>query len=390
MQAHIPLFPEQASTFAESTDQLYFFLIAITIFFTVLIVSLVGFFSIKYRRRSDSDRPPMTSASIILEATWIIIPLAISLVIFVWGAKIFFSMSSPPQDCLEIYVTGKQWMWKIQHTDGFREINQLHVPVGKPVRLTMTSEDVIHSFYIPAFRLKGDVLPGSYTKIWFQATKPGHYHLFCAEYCGTNHSGMIGEVVVMEPQDYQNWLANGGENSLVEAGQKLFNSLACNSCHAQDSLAHGPNLEGIFGRQTRLTDGSIVKSDESYLRESIISPNSKVVEGYQANMPSFQGIITEEQVIQLIAYMKSIGVTKVIETPTKIESKPTESKPGENKPTTESKPTENKPVENKSTTESKPVENKPVENKPVDNKTGATPTKSSVTGATTPKLPTGN
>lgn len=364
MQAPISLFPEQASTFAESTDQLYLFLIAITIFFTVLIVSLVGFFSIKYRRRSDADRPPMTSASLILEATWIIIPLAISLVIFVWGAKIFFNMSSPPKDCLEIYVTGKQWMWKIQHTDGFREINQLHIPLGKPVRLTMTSEDVIHSFYIPAFRIKGDVIPGSYTKIWFQATKPGHYHLFCAEYCGTNHSGMIGEVVVMEPQDYQNWLANGGENSLAEAGQKLFNSLACNSCHAQDSLVRGPSLEGIFGRQTRLTDGNIIKSEESYLRESILNPNNKVVEGYQANMPSFQGIITEEQVIQLIAYMKSISVPKVIETPTKFE---------------------NKSVENKPTTESKPVENKPVAEK-----TGATPTKSSVTSAIAPKLPAGN
>ncbi len=307
----VPLLPEQASTFALQVDLLTLYLVAVSAFFTVLIVGLLIFFSVKYRRRSDADRPPQTVANLLLEVTWIVIPLALSFVMFIWGATIFFKMSSPPKEAIDVYVTGKQWMWKIQHINGHREINELHVPVGKPVRLTMTSEDVLHSFYIPAFRIKADVIPGSYSKMWFQATKPGKYHLFCAEYCGTKHSGMIGSIIVMEQSDYDAWLTNSKDSSLAEAGQKLFKTLGCASCHNADSGVRGPNLEGIYGRQTqvRLQDGNTltnVTADERYLRESLLNPNAKVTEGFAPNMPTYQGLVTEEQILQLISYMKTL------------------------------------------------------------------------------------
>ncbi|HEX7879419.1 MAG TPA: cytochrome c oxidase subunit II, partial [Candidatus Eisenbacteria bacterium] len=199
----LPLFPEQASTHAASVDNLYFYLLGLAAFFTLLVIALVVFFAIKYRRRSESDLPPRIHGSMALEMLWTIIPLGLSLVTFYLGAKVYFDLSRPPDNAMEIWVVGKQWMWKVQHLEGVREINELHVPVGRPVKLTLTSEDVIHSFYVPAFRIKQDAVPGRYTTTWFEATKVGSYHLFCAEYCGTVHSGMIGTVVVMDPADYQ-------------------------------------------------------------------------------------------------------------------------------------------------------------------------------------------
>jgi cytochrome c oxidase subunit 2 len=216
-------------------------------------------------------------------------------------------MSRPPDNAMQIYVVGKQWMWKIQHMEGRREINELHVPVGRPIRLTMTSEDVIHSFYMPAFRTKLDVVPGRYGELWFEPTKTGKFHLFCAEYCGTKHSGMIGSVYVMEPQEYQAWLSGSGEGSLAQSGQKLFEDLACNNCHKSDGTGRCPNLTGLFGSKVQLTDGRVVTMDESYIRESILTPASKVVAGYQPIMPTFQGLVTEENVLQLVEYIKSIG-----------------------------------------------------------------------------------
>jgi cytochrome c oxidase subunit 2 len=199
-------------------------------------------------------------------------------------------------------------MWKIQHSDGQREINELHVPVGRPVRLTMTSEDVIHDFFVPAFRMKQDVLPGRYTNAWFQATRPGRYHLFCSQYCGTKHSAMIGWIDVMEPVAYQAWLSGGaGGESLAAAGAKLFVQHACNTCHRPDSLARGPNLEGLFGKTVRLAGGRTVVADESYIRESIVNPNAKMVAGFQPLMPTFQGLISEEGLLQLVAYIKSLS-----------------------------------------------------------------------------------
>ncbi len=302
----VQFLPEQASSFALQVDLLYLYLTAVSAFFTIGIVGFIIFFSIKYRRRSDADRPPMTVSNLLLEITWIVVPLALSFVMFIWGAAIFFKMASPPKESMDVYVTGKQWMWKIQHVNGHREINELHVPVGKPVRLTMTSEDVIHSFFIPAFRIKADVIPGSYSKLWFEATKPGKYHLFCAEYCGTKHSGMIGSIIVMEQRDYDAWLGNTKDSSLAEAGQKLFKTMGCVSCHSADSDIKGPNLEGIYGKQVRLQDGSVITAEERYLRESLLAPNAKLTEGFTANMPSYQGLMTEEQILQLISYMRTL------------------------------------------------------------------------------------
>ena len=256
------------------------------------------------------------------------LPFLITLIIFFWGANIYFAMSRPPDETLNIYVVGKQWMWKIQHTDGTREINELHVPVGRAVRLIMTSEDVLHDFSIPAFRVKADVIPGRYTQIWFEATKPGRYHLFCAEYCGTRHSGMTGQIVVMDAADYQTWLSGGApEGSLASAGEKLFAELACNTCHRPDSRGRGPVLAGIFGRPVQLQNGETVTADEQYLRESILQPSAKVTAGYQPVMPAFQGIVTEEQLLALIEYVKSLSTPQQQALPARPD--PTAPRPGE-------------------------------------------------------------
>ncbi len=307
MWSGFPLFPEQASTHAGRVDALYFFLIALTAFFSLLIGFMVIGFAIRYRRRSPDDRPPAIYGSLALELTWTIIPLGIVAVIFFWSADVYLSLNRVPKDAIEVHVVGKRWMWKVQHITGQREINELHVPVGVPVKLTLTSEDVIHSFFIPAFRVKKDALPARYTTAWFQATKPGRYHLFCAEYCGTRHSNMIGSIVVMEPAAFQAWLAGGGPGvSLASAGEKLFQDLACVTCHKADSGARGPALDGLFGRPVALADGGTVTADETYIRESIVAPSAKVVAGYQPIMPTFQGLVSEEQLLQLVAYVRSL------------------------------------------------------------------------------------
>ena len=308
MRTDLPLFPERASAMAGQVDALYFYLVAVSAFFAVLIALLVIVFAIKYRRRSEDERPPAIHGSLALEIAWTIIPLGIALSFFFWGASLFFRMNRPPDNALQIYVVGKQWMWKLQHADGQREINALHVPMGRPVQLTMTSEDVIHSFFVPAFRMKRDVVPGRYATVWFQATRPGKYHLFCTQYCGTNHAKMIGWIDVMEPIAYQNWISGGGgSESLASTGAKLFQQHACNSCHRPDSLARGPNLEGLFGKTVMLAGGRTIVADESYIRESILNPSAKLVEGFQPIMPTFQGLINEEGILQLVAYIKSLA-----------------------------------------------------------------------------------
>ena len=292
---------------AGRVDALYFFLLAVAVFFSLLIAGLIVFYAVKYRRRSPGSVGATIHGGMLLEVAWSVIPLLITMVIFVWGASVFFAMSHPPDETLNIYVVGKQWMWKFQHLDGQREINELHVPVGRAVKLIMTSEDVIHDVFVPAFRVKADVLPGRYTQIWFQATKPGRYHLFCAEYCGTRHSGMIGEVVVMEPSEYQTWLSGGApEGSLAAAGEKLFQDLACVTCHRADVQGRGPMLQGLFGKSVQLQNGETVVADEAYIRESILRPSAKITAGYQPIMPTFQGLISEEQLLELIEYVKSL------------------------------------------------------------------------------------
>jgi len=292
---------------AARVDNLYFFLLGLTVFFSLLFAGLIVVYAIKFRRRSPDSIGAVIHGGLMLEITWSVIPLMITMVLFVWGASVFFAMSRPPEETMNVYVVGKQWMWKFQHLDGQREINELHVPVGRPVKLIMTSEDVIHDVFVPAFRVKADVLPGRYTNIWFEPTKPGTYHLFCAEYCGTRHSGMTGQVVVMEPNDYQNWLSGGaGEGSLAAAGQKLFSDLACNTCHRPDAQGRGPVLQNLFGKTVELASGERVVADEAYIRESILNPQAKITVGFQPIMPTFQGLVTEEQLLELIEYVKSL------------------------------------------------------------------------------------
>ncbi len=308
-----PLFPEQASTVAAGVDALYFYLTAVSVFFSAAIFLTVIFFAIKYHRHSPDETPKMIHGNTALEILWTIIPLGIVMTIFAWGTILYFQNMRPPADAVEMYVVAKQWMWKIQHPEGKREINELHIPVGQAVKLTMTSEDVIHSFYVPAFRTKMDVLPGRYTQTWFQATKTGEYHLFCAEYCGTSHSGMVGKVIVMEPADYERWLSGetGAVQSMPAKGQVLYRKFNCQSCHGDASRA--PALEGVFGKTIELENGETVQADEAYLRESVILPASKIVKGFQPLMPTYAGQISEEQMLQLTAYLKSLGTAQEID-----------------------------------------------------------------------------
>jgi cytochrome c oxidase subunit II len=269
---------------------------------------LIVVYAIKFRRRSPDSIGAVIHGGLMLEITWSVIPLMITMVLFVWGASVFFAMSRPPEETMNVYVVGKQWMWKFQHLDGQREINELHVPVGRNVKLITTSEDVIHDFFVPAFRMKADVLPGRYVSLWFHSTRPGRYRIFCAEYCGTQHSGMTGEVVVMDPAEYQTWLSGGApEGSLASAGEKLFQDLACITCHRSDAQGRGPLLQGLFGKTVALQNGQTVVADESYIRESILNPAAKVTAGFQPIMPAFQGLVSEEQLLALIEYIKSLG-----------------------------------------------------------------------------------
>jgi cytochrome c oxidase subunit 2 len=291
---------------APRVDALYFFLVGVAGFFALLIAALIVFFAVKYRRRRPDQIGARIAGGLLLEIAWTVIPLAITLVIFIWGASVFFAMASPPVETLNIYVVGRQWMWKFQHLNGQREINELHVPVGRAVKLIMTSEDVIHDVYVPAFRVKADVIPGRYSQVWFEPTKPGEYHLFCAEYCGTKHSGMIGRVVVMEPQAFQTWLSAGGaEGSIASAGAKLFSDLACNTCHRPESQGRGPLLENLFGRTVAIEGGSVV-ADEAYIRESIVNPAARITAGFQPIMPTYQGVVDEDGLLALIEYVKSL------------------------------------------------------------------------------------
>ena len=312
MHAHdIPLFPEQASTMAAQVDYFYFFLIAVSLFFGAIIAVMLVGFSIRFRRRHPDQVGHHIHGSTLLEIAWSVIPFGITMVIFAWGVWLFFGFSRPPDNAHEVFVVGKQWMWKLQHPQGKREINELHVPVGQTVKLVMTSEDVIHSFYIPAFRVKNDVVPGKYTTVWFEATKVGQYHLFCAEYCGTEHSKMGGTVHVVTAAEYEQWLrgAGGPTESPAAAGAKLYAKLGCATCHNGMPGALGPDLTGIYGHKVELTDGTSVVVDDAYLRESILNSQAKIVKGFQPVMPIFKGMVTEEQLLQIMAYIKSLAKT---------------------------------------------------------------------------------
>ena len=302
---------------APHVDQLYLFEVAVSAVMTLLIFFTVAYFAIRYRRRSPDEVPRPVHGSLLLESAWSIGPFLVMLIMFAWGAQVYFANYVPPEGAMEVYVVGKQWMWKLQHPEGQREINELHVPVGRSVKLVMASEDVIHSFFVPAFRIKKDVVPGHYNNIWFKATKPGDYHLFCAEYCGNQHSGMVGWIHVMEPAAYEAWLAGpGGSESMASQGEKLFQQQGCASCHAPSSgTGRCPNLNGVYNNPVLLRGGQQVIADEAYIRESILNPRAKIVAGYEPIMPTFEGQVSEEQILQLIAYIKSIGAARTTGAP---------------------------------------------------------------------------
>ena len=300
------LFPPEASTAAPWMDSLYFFLLGMTVTGVILVAAIITVFSLRYRR---SVHPVATQieGSTLLEATWTIIPLGLFLIMFVWGALLYFRIYTPPANAMNIYVVGKQWMWKAEHPGGQHEINSLHVPTGQPVQLTLISQDVFHSFSIPAFRVKREAIPGRYTTVWFEATTPGTYHLFCTQYCGTNHSQMIGDVVVLTPEGYKQWLAESTSGaSMAQNGERLFASLSCAACHNARPDARGPSLANVFGSKLALQSGGSVLADEAYLREAILNPSQHVTQGYQPIMPTYQGQISEEGVIALVEYIKNL------------------------------------------------------------------------------------
>jgi cytochrome c oxidase subunit 2 len=316
MFAEIHLFPESVSTNAHLVDALFLFLISVTGVVALGVCIAILVFSARYRRKKQDHPTPRILGSLRLELIWTIGPLLVFLVMFFWGASIYFSLAQPPAEAIDVYVVGKQWMWKLQHPQGQREINQLHVPVGRPVKLTLTSEDVIHDFFLPNFRTKIDVLPGRYVYTWFQATQVGTYPIYCAEYCGTNHAGMKGEIVVMEPHAYESWLQNHVEGSLALEGRKLFLKLQCITCHSANAKARAPVLENLAGQQVPLRGGKIVTADATYLRESIVDPQAKVVLGWEPIMPTYRGQVDEEELVKLIAFIKSLGAG---ETPSRTE-----------------------------------------------------------------------
>jgi cytochrome c oxidase subunit 2 len=308
VQSQVPLYPEQASNFAPHVDNLMLFITLICLFFAVAVTVAIIIFFFKYHRKKPDDVGVPIHGNMILEAAWMIVPLILAMAMFGWGAVVYVDYRRAPQDTLDIYVIGKQWMWKAQQPNGLKEINELHVPVGKDVRLILASEDVIHDFYVPAFRVKMDVVPGHYNTMWFRPTKAGRYHFFCSQYCGTNHAIMGGWVTVMEPSEYAAWLSgtSGSGGNPVVAGEKLFTEKACATCHVGAGVGRAPSLNGVYGAKVLLADGSTVIADEAYIRESILQPNAKIVAGYQPVMPTFQGQVTEEQILALTAYIKSL------------------------------------------------------------------------------------
>jgi cytochrome c oxidase subunit 2 len=298
--------PVQASNFAPKVDALYFYITGVSVFFTVIIAIVLIIFAIKYRRRPGNEVGTQIHGSLPLEIAWTGIPAVLAFVMFFWGAYLAFEMEKAPANAMDVAVTGKKWMWKFMHGNGKKEINTLHLPVNTPVKLTMASEDVIHNVWIPAFRVKHDVVPGRLSTMWFEPTRTGTYHLFCNQYCGRDHSRMVGSVVVLEQADYQKWLAGNAGEAPAVSGEKLFQQFACNTCHMSGDGQRGPSLNGIFGMEQELMGGGKVIATEDYLRESILKPQEKIVKGYQPIMPSYQGLITEDQLLQLVAYIKTL------------------------------------------------------------------------------------
>jgi cytochrome c oxidase subunit 2 len=300
------LFPPSASTSAQQVDWLYFGLTGMLIFFCLVVFVPIIWFCVRYRRGTKVDRSNAPEGNNLLETGWTLFPMLLGMIFFIWGAVAYYYIERPPANALQVQIVAKQWMWKLEHAEGKKEINELHVPLGQNIELLMTSQDVIHSFFVPAFRVKQDVVPGRYTTEWFHATRLGEFHLFCAEYCGTDHSRMIGRVVVMTPADYQRWLTTGetGQSIAVE-GQRLFYGKGCSGCHVGSAVVHAPPLEDLYGRQVALASGEVVTADDQYVRDSILLPGKQITAGYDNLMPSYSGHINEAEIMQIIAYLKA-------------------------------------------------------------------------------------
>lgn len=301
--------PVQGSAYAGQVDRLYLFLIWLTIFFFLLIAGLLAYFVFKYRRRTEDDQTPNITHHNGLEAAWTLLPLAIVIGIFFWGFHSYMEAQVSPADAMEVQVTAKKWVWTFEYPNGTRTLNELHVPLGRPVKLIMTSEDVIHSFYVPTFRIKQDVVPNTYTQLWFQPTEPGLHRLLCAEYCGKGHSDMGGKIFVDDEKKYKDWLENGGDLGknmpLAQFGALLYESRGCQTCHSLDgSRGDGPSFKGIFGQGVKLADGKSVAVDENYIRESILQPQAKIVAGFEPIMPTFQGMLREREISALVEFIK--------------------------------------------------------------------------------------
>ena len=293
-------------------DALLYVWLALAGTVALAIAALIVYFATKYRHGSAANREMSRGAMASrrnrrIEIAWITIPLLLFFLMFGWAADLYYVHAAPPVGATSVYVVGRQWMWKIEHAGGQREIDELHVPAGRPVKLVMTSQDVIHSFFMPVFRIKQDVLPGRYTTLWFTATAPGDYHVFCSQYCGTDHAGMIGHVVVMEPAAFERWLAGGAApESMATQGAARFRQYGCSGCHGPSASVHAPKLEGLFGRPVQLADGSSVIADERYIHDSVMLPRKEVVAGYEPIMPSFAGQIAEEDLLDIVEYVKSL------------------------------------------------------------------------------------
>lgn len=306
-----------ASSIAGHTDALFGAMLLLCGSMAVLIAAIIAVFCVRYRRSSTADRSNPPSNARTLEIAWVVAPLLIFFGVFGWAASDYLTLREPPANALAIHVVGKQWMWKLQHGNGRREINTLHVPLNQPVELTMASEDAIHSFYVPAFRLKQDVVPGRYTRFWFTPTRLGEFRLFCSEYCGSEHSAMVGTVTVMTPADYTRWLQAGpAEPGMVQQGFALYRNAGCIGCHSARSTVHAPPLQDLAGRIVQLQDGRSVKADDNYLRDAILQPGKDVVAGYAPIMPSYQGQFDESQLQMLLAYLRA-GAPADGEAPTK-------------------------------------------------------------------------
>lgn len=298
--------PNVGTKIAGDWDSLYEFLLVSSLIACVLLIGGMVYFVTKYRRKTDNDKTPYISHNSFLEFLWSFIPLVLFLIIFAWGWSIYHDMRNPPADAKEVHVYGQQWLWQFEYKNGKKLNNEMVVPVGTPIKLIMTSKDVLHSFYVPSFRIKQDVIPGRYTTLWFQAEKMGEFHVFCTEYCGIDHSQMLAKLKVVEPAEYEKWLATN-DAMAGSPGAKIYNDKGCVACHSLDgSPKVGPTFKGLFGRTSVFEEGGQTVADENYIRESIVNPTAKTVKGYpKGAMPSFQGQLSEEDLTAIIEFIKS-------------------------------------------------------------------------------------